>query len=74
MNEQIPWTGGISNRKILIDSIRGATVWASVSTSLFVPAWLATNGVHFANPNWRAPICGALAAAVAAPIARWCRA
>jgi hypothetical protein len=74
MDKQIPWTGGISNRQILIDSLRGVTVWASVSTSLSVLAWLATNGVHFANPNWRVPICAALAAAVTTPIARWCRA
>ena len=74
MDDEIPWTGGISNRQILIDSARGLTVWAAVSVSLFVLAWLATNSIHFANLNWRAPLCATLAVVVGRPIARWCRA
>jgi hypothetical protein len=73
MYERIPWTGGISNRQILIDSVRGVTTWMSVAISLSVLVWLATDSIHFANPNWRASICAAVAAAVAVPIARWCR-
>jgi hypothetical protein len=74
MDDQIPWTGDMSNRQILMDTARGVTVWAAVSISLFVLAWLATNNLHFANPNWRAPLCAALAVVIGSPIARWCRA
>jgi len=74
MDDQIPWTGGISNRQILIDSLRGLTVWAATSFSLLALAWWVTRDIHFTNPHWRAPICAALAVVLGGPIARWCRA
>jgi hypothetical protein len=39
MDDQIPWTGGISNRQIFLDTARSVTVWTAVSVSLVV-AWL----------------------------------
>ena len=74
MDYQVPWTGGISNRKILIDSLRGLTVWAAVGFSLLALGWWITGNIQFANPNLRVGICAGLGAAMGGPIARWCRA
>jgi hypothetical protein len=73
MNENIPWTGGISNRQIFVDSARGLVTWVAVTISLVVFLWFGTDYVHLPMA-WRGPICGALASALAIPIARWCRA
>jgi hypothetical protein len=73
MDHQVPWTGGISNREIFLDSLRGLIVWAAVSFSLFALTWWITGNVHFANPNWRVPICVALVVVIGSPLSRWCR-
>jgi hypothetical protein len=74
MDGQVPWTGGISNREIVIDSLRGLTVRAAVSFSLFMLAWWIAGNIPFATPHWRMPVCAALAGVMANPIVRWCRA
>jgi len=74
MDDQIPWTGGITNRQILIDSLRALTVFGAVGFTLLALAWWVTGEVHFANPNLRVGICTGLAVMVGGPIARWCRA
>jgi hypothetical protein len=74
MDDKIPWTGGISNRQILIDSLRGLTVFGAVGFSLLALAWWITGDIHFVNPNLRVGICAGLAAVLGAPIAQWCRA
>ncbi len=74
MDDQIPWTGGISNRQILLDSLRGLMVWLAVGFSLLVSGWWVTGYFPFANPNWRAPLCADVAGPLAYLIARWCRA
>jgi hypothetical protein len=74
MDDRVPWTGGISNRKILTDSLRELSVWVAVSFSLFVLTWWITGSIQFANSNWRAPACVAVALVIGRPIAKWCRA
>ena len=74
MDDQIPWTGGISNRQILADSLRAVTVFAGIGFSLLALTWWVTGYIQFANPHLRVGICGGLAGVVAVPIARWCRA
>ena len=72
MDEQIPWTGGISNRQILLDSLRGLTIWAAIAFSLLALGWWITGS--FANSAWRAAVCAAFAGSLSYPVARWCRA
>jgi hypothetical protein len=74
MNDQIPWTGGISKRQIFIETARGLVVWVAVAASLFMFFWWVTGGLHFVASHWRAPICAGIVAALSGPIARWCRA
>ena len=73
MGDQIPWTGGISNRQIVLDTARGVTVWAAVATSLFMLVWWISGYVHVATTNWKGPACAAFAGVLSGPIARWCR-
>jgi hypothetical protein len=73
MHDRVPWTGGISNREIVIDSLRGLTVWAAVSFSLLALAWWITGYIHFPSPHWRMPVCVALGVVIGGPMARWCR-
>jgi hypothetical protein len=73
MDENIPWTGGISNRQIFIDTTRGLTVWLAIAFSLAVLFWWLANDMHLTSPIWRGPVCGALAGVLGSPIARWCR-
>ena len=74
MDEKNPWTGGISNRQIFLDTARAVTVWVAISISLGLALWWLTNGVHFPNPNLRVSVCCALSVVLGGPIARWCRA
>jgi hypothetical protein len=74
MENEILWTGGISNRQIFLDTARSVTVWAAVSISLGLFFWLATTNIHFADQNLRAGLCAAFVGVAGRPIARWCRA
>jgi hypothetical protein len=70
----IRWTGGISNREVFMDSLRGLAVFVAVGFSLFAFAWWITGYFPFPNPNWRAPLCAGIAGPLASFIGRWCRA
>jgi len=74
MDEEIPWTSGISNRQILTDSLRTVTVFAAVGFSLLALAWWVTEYFQFSNPHLRVGICAGLAGVIGVPISRWCRA
>ena len=69
--DQIPWYGGVSNRQILIDSVRGITIWIGVFIPLIYALWWGASFLSFISPHWQMPICVGLTAALASPIARW---
>jgi len=73
IGDQIPWTGGISNRQILLDTARSVTVWAAVSISLGMFLWWATSSIQFPGLGMRGPLCGVLVVLLGGPITRWCR-
>lgn len=72
MDEQLPWTGGISNRQILADSLRGLIVVAAIGFSLLALALWITGHCQFLEHHVRGPLCAAIAGPLAVLIARWC--
>jgi hypothetical protein len=74
MEEQIPWTGGLGNREILMDTLRGVVVWLAISFCLAMAFRWAISITNLLSPKFQAPFCGTLAGIIGGKIARWCRA
>jgi hypothetical protein len=72
-DDKIPWTGGISNRQILIDTIRSVAIWVVVFVLVFLLLWWAADFVPFINPRWKVPISSGLSAALVGPVNWWLR-
>ena len=71
--DKIPWTGGISNRQILIDTVRGIAVWAALFILLFLLLWWTGDFIPFIKPSLRGPISAGVAVALARLVTRWWR-
>jgi hypothetical protein len=50
MDDKTPWTGGISNRQILVDSIRALAIWLAFSVPVFALLWWASGALVIAAP------------------------
>jgi len=74
MDVKTPWTGGVSNRKIFVDTIRSLVVWVAIFVSLSVLYWWVSGYIDFGKTNARVPICIALIGALSTSLTRWCRA
>lgn len=69
--DKIPWTGGISNRQILIDTVRGVAVAVVLAILLYLLLWWAGDFIPFIKPSFRGPISAGVAGGSAGLITRW---
>ena len=73
MDEQIPWYGGISNRQILVDTVKAIAIWLAVFVPVFALLWWLSGFSAFASIR---PHVGAITVATAllvSGIIRWRR-
>jgi hypothetical protein len=60
MHDKTPWTGGISNKQILVDSVRSLAIWLAVTVPLFALLWWLSGAFSVFAPL--RPFVGAIAA------------